>query len=146
MFREVLILLSCASVAYAWLCAIAAPLVRAVRSIIERPTRAHWHLFATAIGAAIIWSAIVSAVLLLAMMLAPRAGLTLVGSDLAPPGAAAGALAWIGQLAVSTRVPRFGDGFEAATAAAVQAFRGAMRPAAGSASPRPSFARQARAA
>ncbi len=36
MLRDVLILCSCASVAYAWLCAVVAPVVRAVKSVLNR--------------------------------------------------------------------------------------------------------------
>jgi hypothetical protein len=121
MLREVLILLSCGSVGYAWLCAVTAPLVRAVRSVVHSSTRDAWFAFALALGAALLWTAIIAAAILLAMMLEPRAGLALLGSGLFWPGVVSGAIVWCGQFIATVRVPRFGGDLEAAAALAIVA-------------------------
>jgi hypothetical protein len=121
MLREMLILLSCGSVGYAWLCAVTAPLVRAIRSVAQSSTREAWLAFALAFGAALLWTAIVAAAILLAMMLEPRAGLALLGSGLFWPGVASGAIIWCGQMLATLRIPRFGDDLEAAAALAIVA-------------------------
>jgi hypothetical protein len=155
MLREILILLSCGSVGYAWLCAVTAPLVRAVRSLAaskgERAQRVihangsrrrsgareslwgtlrgetprlhkdAWLALALALGAGLLWTAIIAAAILLAMMLEPRAGLALLGSHLFWPGVGGGAIVWCGQLLTTFRVPRFGDDVEAAAALAIVA-------------------------
>ena len=121
MSREILILLSCASVGYAWLCAITAPIVRAIRSVVQAPVRDAWLAVALAIGAALLWTAIIAAAIVLAMMLVPSAGLALVDSHLFWPGMACGASVWCGHLAAAFRVPRFADDLEAATALAIVA-------------------------
>jgi hypothetical protein len=121
MLREILILLSCGSVGYAWLCAVTAPLLRAVRSVVQAPTRPAWLALALALGAALLWTAIIAAAILLAMMLEPRAGLALLTSHLFWPGISSGAIVWCGQLLVTLRVPRFGSDVEAAAALAIVA-------------------------
>jgi hypothetical protein len=121
MLREILILLSCGSVGYAWLCAVTAPLVRAMRSVVQSSTRDAWLALALAVGAALLWTAIIAAAILLAMMLEPRAGLALLGSRLFWPGVVSGAIVWCGQLIATVRVPRFGDDLEAAAALAIVA-------------------------
>jgi hypothetical protein len=124
MFRETLILLSCASVGYAWLCAVVSPLVRALTSVARgtsRLSREAWQALALAAGAALLWTAILAAAILLAMMLVPRAGLALIGSHLFWPGIGAGAAVWSGQLVARVRVPRFTDDVEAAAALAIVA-------------------------
>ena len=121
MLREILILVSCGSVGYAWLCAVTAPLVRAMRSVVQSSTRDAWLALALAVGAALLWTAIIAAAILLAMMLEPRAGLALLGSQLFWPGVVSGAIVWCGQLIATVRVPRFGDDLEAAAALAIVA-------------------------
>ena len=121
MLREILILVSCGSVGYAWLCAVTAPLVRAMRSVVQSSTRDAWLALALAVGAALLWTAIIVAAILLAMMLEPRAGLALLGSHLFWPGVVSGAIVWCGQLIATVRVPRFGDDLEAAAALAIVA-------------------------
>jgi len=121
MLRDILILLSCASVGYGWLCAVTAPLVRAMRSVVQTSTRQAWLAFALAIGAALLWTAIMAAAILLAMMVEPGAGLALLGSHLFWPGFAIGAAVWCGQLLTTLRVPRFGNDLEAAAALAIVA-------------------------
>ena len=121
MLREMFVLVSCGSVGYAWLCAVTAPLVRVIRSVVHSSTREAWVAFALAVGAALLWTAIVAAAVLLAMMLEPRAGLALLGSRLFWPGVVSGAIVWCGQLLVTLRVPRFGDDLEAAAALAIVA-------------------------
>lgn len=121
MLREILLLLSCGSVGYAWLCAVTAPLVRAIRSVVHSSTRNAWFALALAAGAALLWTAIVAAAILLAMMLVPRAGLALLGSHLFWPGMGSGTAVWLGQLVGTVHIPRFGDGVEAAAALAIVA-------------------------
>jgi hypothetical protein len=121
MLRDVLILLSCGSVAYAWLCAVTAPLLRAGRSLFQDATRGAFAAFGLALAALLLWSAIVAGGIVLAMMLEPRFGLALVRSRLLLPGLGLGAVAWALQFGISTRVPRFGRDFEAATALAIVA-------------------------
>jgi len=158
MLRDILILLSCGSVAYAWLCAVTAPLVRAIRSVVltrgasplglpDTLTRAPlrrrapfawltrsarslrfsqesceaWFALALAAGAALLWTAIVAAAILLAMMLVPRAGLALLGSHLFWPGMGSGTAVWLGQLVATVHIPRFSDDVEAAAALAIVA-------------------------
>jgi hypothetical protein len=121
MLREILMLLSCASVGYAWLCAVTAPLVHAIRSVTQTFTREAWFALALAVGAALLWSAILAAAILLGMMLEPRAGLALLTSHLFWPGLASGAILWCGQLLATRRIPRFGDDVEAAAALAIVA-------------------------
>ena len=121
MLRDVLIIISCGSAGYAWLCAIAAPLLRAVRSFVRRATRQAWIAVALAIGAALVWTAIVAAAIVLAMILEPRAGLVLLASRLFWPGVGAGSAAWVAQLALTSHVPSFGGAFELDTALAIVA-------------------------
>ena len=121
MVREVLMLFSCASVGYAWLCAIVAPLVRTIRSITHGATLEAWAAVALAIACALLWSLILAGGIVLAMMLEPHAGLALLRSHLFWPGVALAAVAWTLQLAVTRRVPRVSDDFEIATALAIVA-------------------------
>ena len=121
MVREIFILLSCGSVAYAWLCAVTAPLVRAARSLMQDATRETFAAFGLAVAALLLWSAIVASAVVLALMLEPLAGLALVRSRLFWPGVGLGAVVWAVYLGISARVPRFGNDFEAATALAVVA-------------------------
>ncbi len=140
MLREILTLLSCGSVAYAWLCAVISPLVRALRSLavagseraqrqsgatspMGEPSREQqWLALAVAAGAALLWTAIVAAATLLAITLDPRAGLAVIRSHLFWPGVVGGAAAWLVQLSATRRMPRFGDAFDAASAEAVLGF------------------------
>jgi hypothetical protein len=151
MLREIFILLSCGSVGYAWLCAVTSPVVRAIASLVSQEQRVGdanrarrrsgaresvserprgeaapervdaWLAVALAAGAAVLWTAIIAAAILLSMMLVPRAGLALLGSHLFWPGIGAGAAVWLGQLAARIRVPRFSDDVEAAAALAIVA-------------------------
>jgi len=132
MLREIFILLSCGSVGYAWLCAVTSPVVRAIGSLASRvsgSTRDEasrdrlgaWLALALAVGAALLWTAIIAAAILLFMMLVPRAGLALLSSQLFWPGIGAGAAVWLGQFAARIRVPRFSDNVEAAAALAIVA-------------------------
>jgi len=134
MLREIFILLSCRSVGYVWLCAVTSPVVRAIGSLVSRARERApretvsassrgeaprerfdaWLAVALAAGAALLWTAIIAAAILLSMMLVPRAGLALLGSHLFWPGIAAGAAVWLGQLAARIQVPRFNDDVEAA--------------------------------
>src|SRR5258708_35664480 len=122
MLRDVLILASCGSVGYAWLCAVASPLVRAIRSVLRRgAARAAWSALGLAVAAAVLWTAISGATILLAMILEPRAGLALMQSQLFWPGIWVGNLTWALHLAMTLRAPRFGSTFEIASALAIVA-------------------------
>src|SRR5215471_4523956 len=121
MLRDVLMLCSCASVGYAWLCAIVSPLLRATRSLTHSGTWQAWAAIALATASALLWSMILAGAVVLAMMLEPRAGLALLGSHLFWPGVGLGAVVWTLQLAMTLRVPRVGDDFEAASALALVA-------------------------
>jgi hypothetical protein len=122
MFREVLILGSSAVAGYAWLCAIASPVVRSIQSLWPglRPSGA-WRALALAAGGALVWTVIGAGAILLFMMLEPRVGLALVGSVAWLPGFPLGGLAWSLQAFRTGRVPRIGDHFEVATALALTA-------------------------
>src|SRR5262245_19457541 len=122
MLRDILILASCASVCYAWLCAVVAPLAQSARSLLRgaRSVRA-WEAFGLAVAAVVLWTAIIGATIVLAMMLEPRAGLGLLQSHLFSPGAWIGGAVWAIQFAVTQRPPRFGETFEAATVLAIVA-------------------------
>src|SRR5262245_8995501 len=121
MLRDVLIIISCGTAGYAWLCAIVAPVVRAARSFVHRATRQAGMSVALAVGAALLWTTIALAATVLAMILEPRAGLALLGSHLFWPGIWAGSAAWLVQFTLTLRVPRFGATFEIATALAIVA-------------------------
>jgi len=121
MFRDLLMLCSCASVGYAWFCAIVSPLLRAIRSLAHNATAQAWAALALATASALLWSMILAGAVVLAMMLEPRAGLALLGSHLFWPGVGLGAVMWTLQLAITLRVPRVSDDFEAATAIALVA-------------------------
>lgn len=121
MVREALILFSCGSVGYAWLCAVTAPLLRAARSVAQRITREALAVFALALAALLLWSAIVAGALVLGLMLEPGAALALVHSNLVWPGVALGAAVWALQFGITRGVPRFGSDFESATALSIVA-------------------------
>ncbi len=121
MMRDIVILLSCGSVVYAWLCAVAAPLIQAIRSLALRVTPQAWFALALAVGATLLWTAIIAAAILLAMMIEPRAGLALLNTHLVWPAIGTGAIVWCGQLLATVRLPRFGEGLEAAAALAIVA-------------------------
>src|SRR5215831_1360169 len=121
MLRDVLMLCSCASVGYAWLCAIVSPLLRAIRSLAHTATPQAWAAIALATACAVLWSLILAGAVVIAMMLEPRAGLALLGSHLFWPGIGLGVIVWVLQLAITLRVPRVSDDFEAASALALVA-------------------------
>ena len=121
MVREVVILASCGSVSYAWLCAVAAPLVCSIRSVWRGARRGAWSALALASAATVLWTVISAAAIVLGMILEPGAGLALMGSRLFWPGIWIGNLTWGLQLVLTSRIPRFGPTFEGATAVAIVA-------------------------
>jgi len=122
MLRDVMMWVSVAGAAYAWLCAIVAPLVTAARSCArERASRRALIGLALAAAAAVLWTIVPAAVILLGMLLEPRAGLALVQARGLGAALAAGAGAWLMRLAIERRMPRLGATFETATAIAIAA-------------------------
>jgi hypothetical protein len=122
MLREVMMFMAVAGAAYAWLCAIVAPVVTALRSCLrERLSRRSVFGLAIAVVAAVLWTVLPSAVGVLGMMLEPRAGLVLVQTRGLGAAFAAGIAAWVLHLALEQRMPRLGPTFEAATAIAIAA-------------------------
>jgi hypothetical protein len=122
MLRELLMLFGVAAAAYAWLCAIVAPVVTALRSCLrERVSRRTAAGLAIALAAAILWTVVPSALALLGMMLEPRAGLAVVQAKGVGAAFACGLAAWVLALALERRMPRLGPTFEAATAIAIAA-------------------------
>ena len=122
MLREVLMWVSVAGAAYTWLCAIVAPLVTAARSCArERASRRTLIGLALAALAAILWTIVPAAVVLLGMLLEPRAGLAIVQARGLGVAFAAGVCAWLLRLATERRMPRLGATFETATAIAIAA-------------------------
>jgi MFS family permease len=121
MLKDVLMFGSFASAAYAWLCAIVAPLATALRSWVRDRRRGAMLAVGLACAGALLWTLVPMALTLLGMMLEPRAGIALLRTRTLGPGLAAGIGAWLLHLAVDRRVPRLGDTFEAATAIAIVA-------------------------
>jgi hypothetical protein len=122
MLRDVVTLLSCATAIYAWLCAIVAPLARAVRAAISRSAGPRpWMALGLAVGAGGLWTIVGAGAVLLFMMLEPGAGLALLASTVALPGLALGAIGWGTQWALTDRIPRLGQDFEVASALAIVA-------------------------
>jgi hypothetical protein len=120
MFRDLLMLASCGSVSYVWLCAVVAPVTHAARSVWRHyAVRAAWQALGLSVSAAVLWTAIVGALVVLLMILEPHAGLALLRSHLFWPGIGVGAALWVGQLVLTFREPRLGATFEAATALAI---------------------------
>jgi hypothetical protein len=123
MFRDVVVLMSCGTVIYLWLCLIVSPLATSLRSVIRKDAdRTAWMAFALAAGGAILWTAIVAGSVVLGMVLEPQVGLRLLGSDAGWRGVSLGLVVWGGQLVASARAPRIGGTFETATALAIVAF------------------------
>jgi len=122
MLTDLMMYAGAATVAYGWLCAIVAPMVTAARSCVrERCSRRAAAVLALAVAAAAVWTVVPPAVLLLGMMLEPRAGLALVAARGLGVGFASGIAAWLLHLALERRMPRIGVTFETATAVAIGA-------------------------
>jgi hypothetical protein len=121
LLRDVLTFAGAGAAGYMWLSAIVAPLWNALRSCVRERRRRAFAVLALACAAAVLWTAVPLALLFLAMMLEPRAGLALLQEHAVRPGFVAGLCAWTIHLGVASRAPRFGDTFEAATAIAVVA-------------------------
>ncbi|HEX9368875.1 MAG TPA: hypothetical protein VF921_19750 [Vicinamibacterales bacterium] len=122
MLRDIAVLLSCGAMSYVWLCVIASPLVNSARSLIRRGTdRTAWAALGLALAGAILWTTIIAGVILLAMMLEPRAGLALLRTGVEWRGVSLGNVVWICQFLAFARVPRVGPTIETATALAIVA-------------------------
>jgi hypothetical protein len=118
MLRDVLILISCGTAVYAWLCAAAAPLVRSVRALVLEGTREAWIGLVVSMASAALWTGVALAAILLAVIFAPHAGLLIAQSDLLQPAVEIGAAAWSVQAIVQRSAPGFGAAFEVASAEA----------------------------
>jgi hypothetical protein len=121
MLNVVLVWAGCATAAYLWLRAIVAPLVTAVRSYGRERGRLALLAAGLACAAALLWTIVPLAILLVAMMLEPRYGLALIATPSLRPGLVAGVAAWLAHAAIDRRLPRFGKTFEAASAVAIVA-------------------------
>jgi len=122
MLRDALMLATCGTASYAWLSAIVAPLVCAIRaSVLERGSRRALAALALAAGGALLWTFVPAGLALLGMMLEPSAGLLLLRTRWLAPGLALGACAWCVHLAIDRSLPRLGETFETATALAIVA-------------------------
>jgi hypothetical protein len=122
MLRDALVLTSCGAVSYVWVCAIGAPLANSLRSVTRNVSeRAAWTAVGLAASGAVLWAAVVASLLILAMMLVPRAALEVMGTGMVWSGWI-GASVWAGQWVVTGRAPRFGTTFETATALGIVAF------------------------
>jgi hypothetical protein len=122
MLKGVLMYASVGGTIYAWLCATVAPLVTALRSCVrERLSGRSVAGFALACGGAVLWTLVPAALVLLGMILMPRAGLAILASHPFAPGIVAGLFAWTAHLALERHPPRFGGTFETATALAIVA-------------------------
>ena len=122
MLRDVMILVSSAVAAYAWLCAIVSPVARSIHSLWSGVRNARgWRAFALATGGAVLWTVIGAGGILLFMMLEPRIGLALLRSGAWLPGLLLGNIGWSVQAISTDRLPRIGEDFEVATALALTA-------------------------
>jgi hypothetical protein len=122
MLTNVVMMGSCCTASYAWLSAIAAPLVHASQALVrERASRRALAALGLATGGAVIWTIVPAGLLLLGMILEPRAGLLLIQSTWLVPGLLLGAVAWCVHLAAARAIPRIGATFETATALAIVA-------------------------
>ena len=116
MLNDLIMYAGVAGLAYAWLCATVAPLVTTARACVrERLSLRALTGLALASAGAVLWTIVPAALLLLAMILMPRAGLALLRSHPFGPGVAVGLCTWLVHLAIERRAPRFGQTFEAAT-------------------------------
>src|SRR4051794_971752 len=121
MVKDLLMFGVFATSGYAWLCAIVAPLVTALRTLLRRRSRDVVTALALACAAAAVWTVVPLALAFLSMMLEPRYGLLLLQSAAPRPAFIAGLLAWGLHLALERRMPRIGDTFEVGTAIAIVA-------------------------
>jgi len=121
MSNEILMFLGCAAAGYAWLCAIVAPLVTAVRSALRERTLRAVVALGLALAAALLWTIVPLALVFLLMMLQPAFGAALLQTRAAGPGVVAGLSGWLLRFAFERRIPRLGATFEAASALAIVA-------------------------
>jgi hypothetical protein len=123
MFRDVVVLGSCGTLIYLWLCVIVSPLASSLRAVMRHGAdRTAWMALGLAAGGAVLWTAIVACAVVLGMMLEPGAGLRVLGSHAGWRGVSAGLVVWGCQLMASARAPRIGPTFETVTALAIVAF------------------------
>ena len=121
MLREVLLSMSTAAATYAWICAVAAPVVGSCRSMFRRLDKAAWQALALAVAGLALWTAVAAAVVLLAMTLEPGTGLAVLRGESLWSGLLLGTVVWGGQAALTGHLPRIGADFEAATAIGIVA-------------------------
>lgn len=121
MLKDAPVFLTSATATYLWLCAIAAPLIGAVRSLSRERRRTALVALALACAAALLWTIVPLALAFIGMMFEPPLGLVVVRSHSLVPGLAAGICGWLFHFGVERRVPRFGHTFETATAIAIVA-------------------------
>jgi hypothetical protein len=119
MLRELLLTLVWAGAAYIWLCAVAAPVIGSIRSLVRRAGFDAWRALALAAAGAVLWTAIGAAALLLLITLEPRAYFSVLETDALWPRLLLGTAVWGSQWTLTSRIPRIGADFEAATAVAI---------------------------
>ena len=107
---------------YAWMCAVVPPIARTAKIMAFKPTVEAWTAGFLALAGCVLWTMVALSGLSLLMMLAPTAGLVLLGSPLRLFGVAAGAVSWITYALAAGRLPRVGRTFEIATALCIVEF------------------------
>ena len=122
MARDLTIVAFWALLTYAWMCAVVAPIARTAKIMAVTPTAEAWTAGFLALAGCVLWTMVVLSGLSLLLMLAPTAGLVLLGSPLRLFGVAAGAVSWITYAVAAGRLPRVGRTFETATALSIVEF------------------------
>ena len=119
MIADALILIAGAAVAYAWLCAVVAPIGIAVTHLIDtRGGRRAWTILLLAAGGGALWTLIVGAFTMLATVLVPDAAIAVLLSPVTIPAMSFGVVVWSVETVATARVPRIGPAFELETALA----------------------------
>ena len=119
MIADALILAAGAAVAYAWLCAVVAPIGIAITHLIDtRGGRRAWTILLLAAGGGALWTLIVGAFTMLATVLVPDAAIAVLLSPVTIPAMSFGVVVWSVETVATARVPRIGPAFELETALA----------------------------
>lgn len=119
MIADALILAAGAAVAYAWLCAVVAPIGIAITHLIDtRGGRRAWTILLLAAGGGALWTLVVAAFAILATVFAPDAAIALLLSPVTIPAISFGVVVWSVETVATARVPRIGPAFELQTALA----------------------------
>jgi hypothetical protein len=121
MLNNTLVLLTSATAAYLWLCAIVAPVISGARSCARERRTVAFVALALACAAALLWTVVPMGLAVIAVMLEPAIGLATLRATSPAPGFAAGVAAWLLHLTLERRMPRLGATFEAASAVAIVA-------------------------